>query len=76
MIKLKNIYQHSHYTIYNIINQDIYCEYTDGFWFKAIDDKNNNNIYFENSLGYYEENEFDENNILLISKILNLDKCL
>jgi hypothetical protein len=43
-------------------NNEIYCEYSSGFWIKREFDKNNNPIYSEGSSGYWWKQEFDENN--------------
>jgi hypothetical protein len=43
-------------------NNEIYCEDSNGYWFKQEYDKNNNKIYFENSYGYWVKREYDKNN--------------
>jgi len=40
----------------------IYFEYSDGFWNKREYDENSNQIYYENSDGFWIKREFDENN--------------
>ena len=39
----------------------IYCEYSDGFWWKREYDSNGNEIYWENSTGYWCKWEYDSN---------------
>jgi len=43
-------------------NNEIYFEYSNGFWSKREFDSNNNRIYFENSNGYWAKREYDANN--------------
>ena len=37
----------------------IYCEYSNGYWYKTEYDSNGNKIYFENSNGYWDRREYD-----------------
>jgi hypothetical protein len=43
-------------------NNRIYCETSNGYWWKREFDGNNNIIYFENSKDYWIKQEFDSNN--------------
>jgi glucan-binding YG repeat protein len=41
---------------------EIYCEYSNGFWRKAEYDANGNKIYFEGSGGFWFKSEYDAYN--------------
>jgi hypothetical protein len=43
-------------------NNLLYCEDSNGYWWKQEFDENNNKIYYENSYGYWAKREYDENN--------------
>ena len=40
---------------------EIYFEYSDGFWGKSEYDSNGNKIYYENSDGFWSKREYDSN---------------
>lgn len=40
----------------------IFCNYSNGKWYKIGYDENDNKTYFENSDGYWNQKEYDENN--------------
>lgn len=42
-------------------NNEIYCEFSNGYWIKREYDSNNNVIYCEYSDGYWWKQEFDSN---------------
>jgi hypothetical protein len=42
-------------------NNQIYCETSNGYWWKLEYDSNNNEIYCEYSDGYWSKREFDSN---------------
>ena len=44
---------------------EIYFEYSDGFWAKRKFDSNGNQIYAENSKGYWAKREFDSDGNLI-----------
>ena len=44
---------------------EIYCEYSSGFWVKREFDSNDNCIYCEDSDGDWVKSEFDSNNNLI-----------
>jgi len=41
---------------------EIYWEYSSGYWIKSEFDSNNNEIYWENSDGFWVKKEYDSNN--------------
>ena len=43
-------------------NNEIYYEYSNGFWSKREFDSNNNEIYWEDSNGSWWKHEYDSNN--------------
>jgi hypothetical protein len=43
-------------------NNQIYIEYSNGYWCKREFDSNNNEIYYETSNGFWVKREFDSNN--------------
>ena len=47
--------------LYNSNGNLIYCEYSDGFWYKHDYDSNGNIIYFENSKGHWYKRDYDDN---------------
>jgi hypothetical protein len=55
--------------VYDLKNNLIYVENSDGFWSKSEYDSNNNEIYFENSDGYWFKQEYDSNNNLIYYEI-------
>ena len=46
-------------------NNEIYYEYSNGYWCKREYDSNNNIIYYEDSSGYWVKREFDKNNNII-----------
>ncbi len=46
--------------VYNTNGNEIYQEYSDGFWYKKEYDSNGNEIYYENSTGYWKKYEYDQ----------------
>ena len=42
---------------------EIYCENSNGLWYRREWDADNNKIYFENSSGYWCKREYDDNGI-------------
>jgi hypothetical protein len=49
------------YTVYNINNDEIYVEFSDGNWEKREYDENGNQIYYESSNGKWVKKEYDDN---------------
>jgi hypothetical protein len=47
--------------IKNKDEEEIYCEYSDGYWNKCEYNLNGNQIYFEDSNGYWIKREYDQN---------------
>jgi hypothetical protein len=48
--------------LYDDNGNEIYCEYSSGYWVKQEFDDNGNYIYFENSDGYWYKKDYDSNN--------------
>jgi hypothetical protein len=46
---------------YDANGKEIYCENSNGYWWKQDYDSNNNCIYFENSDGHWYKQEYDVN---------------
>jgi hypothetical protein len=46
-------------------NNEIYIEYSDGFWIKREFDQNGKLIYYENSSGYWYKTEYDQDGKLI-----------
>jgi hypothetical protein len=49
------------FTINDSDDNVIYCEYSDGYWFKYAYDSDGNDIYWENSDGLWNKREYDSN---------------
>ena len=47
--------------VYDDQGNQIYYEYSDGYWVKREYDNNGKEIYYENSNGYWEKYEYDNN---------------
>jgi len=54
--------------VYNTDGNRIYCEDSDGFWYKKEWDANGNLIYCEDSDGYWEKYVYDINGNLIYSE--------
>jgi hypothetical protein len=50
------------FSIMDANGNEIYCEYSNGFWRKAEYDANGNKIYFEGSGGFWFKSEYDAYN--------------
>ncbi len=64
------------YNVYNVYDQngnEIYYEYSTGFWEKREYNTNDNLIYRENSTGYWRKIEYDNNGNLIYYETSNGD---
>jgi hypothetical protein len=53
---LKHDFSKGSLSLYDSNGNLIYCEDSDGYWYKQEFDSNNNCIYLENSMGYIIDN--------------------
>jgi hypothetical protein len=51
--------------LYDTDGKEIYCDNSNGYWWKQEYDSNNNLIYREYSDGFWYKQEFDSNNNLI-----------
>ena len=52
------------FKLYDKNGNKIYCEYSDGIWYKS-EYYNNNEIYYEEIDGYWIKKDYDENDNLI-----------
>ena len=57
--------------VYNINDNEIYREYSDGVWIKKEYDNNDNEIYREDSNGFWVKYEYDNNDNIIYVETSN-----
>ena len=58
---LKHDFSNGDLSLYDTNGNEIYCENSNGYWYKREYDTNGNKIYYEDSSGYWSKHEFDVN---------------